>query len=96
MSDSGSNGMDEWESDMDNEEDEYFDDGEESRRVVMEREERLREGEGGWLGEGLRWMTGSLSLLRWKRSWRRWRKKNRITSDDQVSLDSGCLMSVLA
>ena len=30
VSDSGSDGMDEWESDIDNEEDEYFDDGEES------------------------------------------------------------------
>ena len=47
VSDSGSDGMDECESDMDNEEDEYFDDGEESESACGDGERGETEGRRG-------------------------------------------------
>ena len=90
MSDSGSDGMDEC---VDNAGAAYFDDGEESESVCGDGERGETEGRRGRV-VGRRSVVDD-RFLRWKRSWRRWRK-NTITRDDQVSLDSGCLMSVLA
>ena len=47
MSDSGSDGMDEWESDIDNEKDEYFDDGEKSESACGDGERGETEGRRG-------------------------------------------------
>ena len=47
VSDSGSDGMDEWESDVDNEEDEYFDDREESESACGDGERGETEGRRG-------------------------------------------------
>ena len=44
VSDSGSSGMGEWESDVDNEEEEYFDDGEESESACGDEERGETEG----------------------------------------------------